>query len=116
MKRLLFVLIIILAAVCIMAAGPGPTKPPPEKTQPPPVETEPPPAETKPPVETEPAETEPPDDPAETPERGTTPEPNKPEQERIIRLPQSGYGPPQTAPACASMLLALIVLAWKVLR
>lgn len=92
MKRALFVLIVILAAVCIMAPGPSSTQPPPIVTKPP-VETPPPPPPTEPPEVTEPPGTE---QPGPT-EPSSNPHPEggkgKPGQEREIRLPAGGYGP-----------------------
>lgn len=116
MKKLLFGLIVVTLALAIMAPG-TPGTPPVKKTPPPVETTEPPPVETQP-VETQPVVvTEPPviaTDVGDWPDYVAT----KPERERKdAALPAGGFGPPaQTAPACASLLLALVALAWKALR
>lgn len=108
MNKILLAIIIILA-LCSMAPGTPQTPPPP-----PPVETQP--VETEPVVVTEePAQpTEPimATDIGDWPGYVPTTEGREPKE---YKLPSGGYGP-QSAPACASILLALVALAWKVLR
>jgi len=119
MNKILLAIIVILA-LCAMAPGTPRPKPTPVVTEPPPVETQP--VETEPPA-TEPVETEPvePTDPVITEPVATDDWPGyiptKADRERKdAALPGSGFGPPAQTPACASMLLALVALAWKVLR
>ena len=115
MNKILLAIIVILA-MCSMAPGtprPKPTPPPPPPVETQPVETEPPATE---PVETEPVE---PTDPVITEPVATDDWPGyvatKPDSEpKEYKLPGSGFGPPaQSAPACASILLALFALAWR---
>ena len=119
MNKLLLAIIVILA-LCSMAPGTPRPKPTTVVTEPPPVETQ--------PVETEPVATEEPEQPTE-PAQPTEPVvatdigdwPNyvatKPDTEpKEYKLPAGGFGPPAQTPACASLLLALVALAWKVLR
>ena len=116
MNRWLLILIVILA-LCAMAPGTPRPKPTTVVTEPPPVETEP--VETEPPA-TEPVETEPvePTDPVITEPVATDDWPGyvatKPDTEpKEYKLPGSGFGPPAQTPACASLLLALFALAWR---
>jgi len=117
MNKLLLAIIVILA-LCSMAPGTPRPKPTLPVTEPPPVETQP--VETEPPA-TEPVETEPvePTDPVITEPVATDDWPGyvatKSDAEpKEYKLPAGGFGPPaQTAPACASMLIALAVFLWK---
>ncbi len=126
MKKALFVLLILLVAVVIMAPSPNcPGCPPPEKTKPPteppeitepPEVTEPPGTEppeiTQPPEETKPpGETQPPDEvtPNPNPESGKTP--NGKDHDKVIMLPKSGYGPPETTSQdVLGFILIMVVL------
>ena len=116
MNRWLLIIIVILV-LCALAPGTPRPKPTPVVTEPPPVETQPvetQPVETEPVVVTEPAQpTEPivATDVGDWPNYVATKADDEPKE---YKLPAGGFGPPaQSAPACASMLIALAVFLWK---
>jgi hypothetical protein len=114
MKKLLFGLIVIFLALSVMAPGTPRPKPTTVVTEPPatePVETEPPAIDTEPVVVTEPPVVV-----TDVWEPQWLPT-REGKERKDAALPGSGFGPPvQSAPACASMLLAAFSVAWKVLR